>query len=104
MAAPQPITNQQHSYEVFGTKHYMECTTIMSRLRKDGQQVDNAAQAPGGAPGLRPTPREWPQPPAESPPYGLPQRTGSSRRLLGAPRPALSPVPVILLRSRGGHW
>src|SRR5437870_12051417 len=28
MAAPQPIENQQRSYEVFEKKHYMECTTI----------------------------------------------------------------------------
>src|SRR5436305_118735 len=28
MAAPQPIENQQCSYEVFEKKHYMECTTL----------------------------------------------------------------------------
>jgi hypothetical protein len=27
MAAPQPIENQQRSYEVFEKKHYMERTT-----------------------------------------------------------------------------
>src|SRR5215475_12745585 len=27
IAAPQPIENQQRSYEVFEKKHYMECTT-----------------------------------------------------------------------------
>jgi hypothetical protein len=27
MAAPQPIENQQRSYEVVEKKHYMECTT-----------------------------------------------------------------------------
>src|SRR5215471_15777240 len=30
MAAPQPIENQQRSYEVFEKKHYMECTTPAS--------------------------------------------------------------------------
>jgi hypothetical protein len=28
MAASQLIENQQRSYEVFGKKHYMECTTL----------------------------------------------------------------------------
>ena len=28
MAASQPIENQQHSYEVFEKKHYMECTPL----------------------------------------------------------------------------
>jgi hypothetical protein len=37
MAAPQPIENQQRSYEVFEKKHYMECTTMTEGCRPQMQ-------------------------------------------------------------------
>src|SRR5712691_9302378 len=47
MAAPQPIENQQRSYEVFEKKHYMECTTGQRAMERsaNAEAISHFTQA-----------------------------------------------------------